>query len=65
MPVPPPLHDPSHVEARLLIVAEMLDRAVEEVRRAMAEIKSGPDVAGGPLPSPEPDVTAGEPDADR
>ncbi len=42
MPVPPPLHDPVQIEARLLVVSEMLDRAVEEVRRAMAEIKAGP-----------------------
>jgi len=41
MPVPPPLTDPSHIETRLLIVAEMLERAVAEVRRAMAEVKGG------------------------
>lgn len=39
MPLPPPLPDPNHIEARLLIVAEMLDRAVAEVRRAMAEVR--------------------------
>lgn len=36
----PPKPDPSHIETRLLIVAEMLERAVTEVRRAMDEIKS-------------------------
>jgi len=41
MPVPPPLSDPSHIETRLLVVAEMLDRAVAEVRRAMDDIKTG------------------------
>lgn len=42
MPTPPPIPDPTHIETRLLIVAEMLDRAVAEVRRAMAEIRSDP-----------------------
>jgi len=50
MPVPPPLPDPAHIELRLLVVAEMLEKAVAEVRRAMAEIKSGspetPDATG-------------------
>lgn len=39
MPLPPPLPDPAHLETRLMVVAEMLDRAVEEVRRAMADLK--------------------------
>jgi hypothetical protein len=39
MPTPPPLPDPSHIETRLLVVAEMLEKAVREVRRTMAEIK--------------------------
>jgi hypothetical protein len=39
MPVPPPMSDPSHIETRLLIVAEMLEKAVAEVRRTMAELK--------------------------
>lgn len=30
---------PDPIETRLLVVAEMLDRAVEEVRRVMNEIK--------------------------
>lgn len=47
MPVPPPLSDPTHIEARLLVVAEMLDRAVAEVRRAMAEVR------GDVRPSPD------------
>lgn len=41
MTVPPPMRDPVHIETRLLVVAEMLERAVEEVRRAMEEIKRG------------------------
>lgn len=40
MPLPPPLHDPQHIETRLLVVAEMLERAVAEVRRTMDEIKA-------------------------
>jgi len=36
------MSDPTHVETRLLVVAEMLDRAVAEVRKAMDEIKTGP-----------------------
>lgn len=39
MPTLPPLPDPSHIETRLLVVAEMLEKAVAEVRRTMAEIK--------------------------
>lgn len=39
MSAPPPFPDPSHIETRLLVVAEMLDQAVAEVRRTMAEIK--------------------------
>jgi hypothetical protein len=58
MPTPPPIPDPTHIETRLLIVAEMLDRAVAEVRRAMAEIKATPD--GLPDDTPPPD---GTPDA--
>jgi hypothetical protein len=43
-----------HLETRLLIVAEMLDKAVAEVRRAMAEIKADnlTDVAPEP-PTPD------------
>lgn len=63
MPVPPPMHDPSHVETRLLVLAELLERAVQEVRRAMADIKSGPDgITVTPLP--EPDPSAGATDVD-
>ncbi len=40
MPVPPPLPDPGHIETRLLVVAEMLERAVAEVRRAMDEVRA-------------------------
>jgi hypothetical protein len=59
MPVPPPMHDPSHVETRLLVLAELLERAVQEVRRAMVDIRSGPDGIGTTPPEPDP---AGEPD---
>jgi signal transduction histidine kinase len=41
MPVPPPIPDPTHIETRLLLVAEMLDRAVAEVRRTMDQLKAG------------------------
>lgn len=40
MPVPPPLPDPGHIETRLLVVAEMLEKAVAEVRRAMDEVRA-------------------------
>ncbi len=39
MSVPPPLHDPAHLETRLLLLAELLERAVAEVRRTAAEIR--------------------------
>lgn len=39
MPVPPPFRDPTHIEARLLVVADMLERAVAEVHRAMDDIR--------------------------
>lgn len=39
MALPPPMTDPSHLETRLLVVAEMLEKAVAEVRRTMAEVK--------------------------
>jgi hypothetical protein len=58
MPVPPPLPDPSHLETRLLIVAEMLEKAVAEVRRVTAEMKScDPE-------DPETFDPSGSPDAD-
>ncbi len=40
MSVPPPLRDPAQLERRLRILAEMLDQAVEEVRRVAADIRS-------------------------
>ncbi len=40
MPVPPPITDPSHIEQRLLILAEILDSAVAEVRRVAAQIQT-------------------------
>lgn len=46
MPLPPPLRDSVHIETRLLVVAEMLEKAVAEVHRAMAEIKSSHPPAG-------------------
>jgi hypothetical protein len=52
MPVPPPLHDSAHIETRLLVVAEMLEQAVAEVRRAMDEIKAA---TPPPLPGRRPD----------
>jgi hypothetical protein len=39
MPVPP-LPDSNHIETRLLVVAEMLEKAVAEVRRAMDEVRA-------------------------
>jgi hypothetical protein len=40
MPVPVPnTPDPGHIEMRLLVVAEMLENAVAEIRHTMAEIK--------------------------
>jgi hypothetical protein len=41
MPVSPSAPDPTMIETRLLVVAEMLDKAVAEVRRTMTEIKDG------------------------
>lgn len=58
MPVPPPLHDPAHLETRLLVVAEMLERAVAEVRRAMDEIRADTPPKGVPR------LPAGSPHAD-
>ena len=44
MAVPPPLPDPTHIEMRLLIVTEMLDKAIVELRRVTEEVKTaGPD----------------------
>lgn len=40
MPLPPPVPDPYHTVTRLLVVAEMLEQAVAEVRRAMEEIQA-------------------------
>lgn len=56
---PPP--DRSHIETRLLVVAEMLEKAVAEVRRAMAEVRADvqPEVDGRQYPSDDarrPDV---------
>jgi hypothetical protein len=50
MPAPPPFKDPVHLEVRLLAVVEMLDSAIAEVRRAMADVQkdTGPDTEAGP-----------------
>lgn len=50
MPLPPPFPDPSHIETRLLIVSQMLENAVVEVRRVMAQIKGELDVGDEPEP---------------
>ncbi len=54
MPVPPPLPDPVHIETRLLVVAQMLEHAVAEVRRTMAEIRGSipPDDDAPTAPTP-------------
>lgn len=39
MPHRTPEHDHANIEVRLMIVAEMLERAVAEVHRVMAEIQ--------------------------
>jgi hypothetical protein len=54
MPLPPPLPDPSHIETRLMVVAEMLTRAVDEVHRVMDEIKSEVSSDLPVLPPPPP-----------
>lgn len=48
MPVSPPTPDPFRTEARLLMVAQMLEQAVAEVRHAMTEIRNDRDVTGQP-----------------
>lgn len=58
MSLPPPLHDPAHIETRLLVVAEMLERAVAEVRKAMNDLKtSGDRSASHPSTGSHPDLT--------
>ncbi len=44
-----PAPDGSQLETRLLLIAEMLDRAVEEVHRVMTEIRR-PEAAPDPPP---------------
>lgn len=48
MPTPPPVPDPSHIELRLVVLAEMLETAVAEVRRITAEIKGAQDAVPPP-----------------
>jgi hypothetical protein len=55
MSAPPPLQDPVHIETRLLIVAEMLEKAVEEVRRTMADIRYAVHADEDPLDDPSDD----------
>ncbi len=43
----------TQIETRLLVVAEMLERAVAEVRRAMDEIKTGDRPPAPTTPDPE------------
>lgn len=52
-PKPRPQEPGGHIETRLMVVAEMLERAVAEVHRAMDEIKSGA-TATPPEPKPAP-----------
>lgn len=60
MGLPPPLSDPAHIETRLLVVAEMLEKAVAEVRRTMVEVRE--DFETRSLASVE-DYLGGPPDA--
>ncbi len=46
--MPSASQDPAHIESRLLVVAEMLDRAVAEVHRAMEEVRRPHSAAAGP-----------------
>lgn len=39
MSVPPPFADPVHLEARLTVWLEMLERSVAEVNRVAADIR--------------------------
>lgn len=41
MPTPPPSRDPSLLETRLLVVAEMLERSTREVEGLLAQIRAG------------------------
>lgn len=63
-PKPAPAPEPGgHIETRLLVVAEMLEKAVAEVRRAMDEIKSG--VTTTPPDQPAPKADPGLPEEVR
>lgn len=55
MPVPPPLPDPSHLETRLLIMVELLDRVVVEARRAIDDLRADTDTSHQPDPPGGPD----------
>lgn len=47
---PPP--DPIQLEARLLVLARMLESATAELDQVLAEIKEGPDAPAGLAPAP-------------
>jgi len=49
-PRPP---EPSGIEERLMVVAEMLEKAVAEVRRAMAEVQGHVATADTDPPNPK------------
>ena len=51
-PVPPPATDITQIETRLLVLAEILDQAVSEVRRTAQEIRRG----GGASPTTDDDA---------
>ncbi len=63
--MPEPRGDPAQIETRLLVVAEMLDRAVAEVRRTMAEIKSGTYTDPPPATEPPNDPQTSDPEGTR
>lgn len=50
MPLPPPLPDPSHLETRLRIMVELLDRVVAEARRAIDDLRADADISHQPDP---------------
>lgn len=52
-----PIPDTAQIETRLLVVAEMLERAVAEVQRAVAEIKSGDTASSPDMQKPAPEAT--------
>lgn len=59
MAVPPPFADPTHLEARLTVWLEMLERSVAEVNRVAADIRGAMGTAAtsrqGPTEPPRSD----------